>query len=279
MVTSSLCFVTVGVFVRLMDGSLPPTQSAFIRYAIGLIFFLPILMNIARTPGRIKHGRIIWFRGFFHVIAVILWFYAMANITITEVTAIGYTSPLFVTIGAALFLSERIRARRLIALLVGIFGALVILRPGFQQLDLGHFAQLCAAPLFAVSTLIGKKSTEGNSSKDIVAMLTLTCTIFLLPPALLDWVTPTWTDMMWLSLTAVVATCGHFAMTAAFRAAPVTVTQPANVMQLVWATIAGVIIWSDAIDPFVLIGGAIVVASVSYITYREHQLAKARKLA
>jgi len=66
-------------------------------------------------------------------------------------------------------------------------------------------------------------------------------------------------------------------MTAAFRAAPVTVTQPANVMQLVWATIAGVIIWSDAIDPYVLIGGGIVVASVSYITFREHKLSKLKQ--
>ncbi len=107
----------------------------------------------------------------------------MARIPIAEVTAIGFTGPIFATIGAALFLGERLRARRIGAILVAFGGAMIILRPGFEEISMGALAQLTAAPLFAVSILIAKKLTETESSTSIVASLTVFVTIALFPGA------------------------------------------------------------------------------------------------
>lgn len=201
----------------------------------------------------------------------------MARIPIAEVTAIGYVSPIFVTIGAALFLGEKLHLRRIGGVLCALLGALIILRPGFQEIGLGQLAQLCAAPLFATSFIIAKKLTGTQSSTMIVGMLSIGCTITLLPGAILQWQTPTVEEMLWLALTAALATAGHFTLTKAFQAAPITVTQPLGFLQLVWAALLGMLLFDEALDPFVFIGGAVVVGAATYISHREMQVARQQR--
>lgn len=269
MVLTGLCFVTVTAIVRYLGSSLPATEMAFIRYAFGVILVLPALMSLARSRPSLKRLNFFAWRGLVHSIGVMLWFYAMARIPMAEVTAIGYVAPIFVAIGAALFLGEKMQARRIASIGVGFLGALIILRPGFQEINSGQLAQLAAAPLFAASFLMAKKMTATEDSSIIVAMLTLLCTVALLPGAIYHWQTPTTHELIWLFVTAVSATAGHYTLTRAFQAAPLTVTQPLTFLQLVWAAAIGVVVFGEAIDPFVLIGGGIVVASVTYISHRE----------
>jgi len=213
-------------------------------------------------------------RGLFHGGGVMLWFYAMARIPIAEVTALGYTAPIFVTIGAAVFFGEKLHLRRIMAVAAGFLGAMIILRPGFQEISAGQLAQLAAAPLFACSFLLAKGLTREASPSLIVGMLSLFCTLALLPGAILHWRAPTLEEVLWLSLTAAFATTGHYTLTRAFAAAPLTVTQPVGFLQLVWATILGIVLFGEPLDPFVFLGGGIVVAAVTYISHREALLAR-----
>jgi drug/metabolite transporter (DMT)-like permease len=203
---------------------------------------------------------------------VILWFYAMTRIPIAEVTAMNYLNPVYVTVLAVLLLGERISARRIGAVAVALAGALVILRPGFRELDPGHFAMLVTAASFAVGYLLAKIVADEVAAPVVVFMLSVTVTLGLAPFALAVWVPVGWGDLGWLFLTAVFATGGHFAMTLAFRAAPLTVTQPVTFLQLVWATALGALVFSEPVDVFVVLGGAMIIASVSYIAIREAQL-------
>ena len=198
-----------------------------------------------------------------------LWFYAMARIPIAEVTALGYTAPIFVTLGAAIFFGETLHLRRIMAVVTGFAGAMIIIRPGFQEISSGQLAQLAAAPLFACSFLLAKGLTRDNSPTLIVGMLSLFCTLTLLPGAVLQWRNPTLEEVLWLSLTAVFATAGHYTMTRAIAAAPLTVTQPVGFLQLVWAALLGLAVFGEALDPYVILGGGIVVAAVTYISHRE----------
>jgi drug/metabolite transporter (DMT)-like permease len=213
-------------------------------------------------------------RGFVHGIAVMLWFYAMARIPIAEVTALGYTAPIFVTLGAAFFFGETLHARRIMAVVAGFAGAMIILRPGFQEISSGQLAQLTAAPLFAASFLLAKGLTRAVSPILIFGMLSLFCTLTLLPGAILQWREPTLEEVAWLGLTAAFATAGHYTLTRAFAAAPLTVTQPVGFLQLVWAALLGILVFGEALDPFVFIGGGIVVAAVTYISHREAAAAR-----
>ncbi len=269
MLLTGVLFVGVTGIVRHLGSDMNPVQAAFIRYAIGLVLLTPVLLRL--TYVRIVSARIGLhaIRGFVHGIAVMLWFYAMARIPIAEVTALAFTAPIFITIGAALFLGERLYVRRVGAVLAGFGGVLVILRPGVEAVDLGAVAILVAAPLFAVSLLIAKKQTAAESSPSIVAFLAIFVTLTLLPPALLVWRTPTWEELGWLCLTAVIATLGHYTMTQAFRHAEITLTQPFSFLQLVWATLLGLYAFAEQPDVWTWIGGAIIVGSATYIAHRE----------
>ena len=187
MVLTGILFVCVTGIVRYLGSDMPAIEAAFIRYIIGLVLITPVLFKLRPTVPRGRKLALFTLRGLFHGCAVMLWFYAMARIPIAEVTAIGYTSPIFVTVGAAVFLGERLQYRRVAAVLAGLIGALVILRPGFQELSFGQLAQLTAAPLFAGSFIIAKKLTRDEDPAFIVYMLSVFCTLTLLPGAIYQW--------------------------------------------------------------------------------------------
>lgn len=274
MLICGILFVLVTGTVRYLGSSMPAMEAAFIRYAFGIVIMAPVLFRVLRKP--ISAG--LWggfaLRGVCHGIGVILWFYAMARIPIAEVTAIGYVTPIFVTIGAALFLGEIMHFRRIAGVVVGLLGAVIILRPGFQEISIGQLAQLGTAPLFAASFLMTKMFTDKSDSETIVAMLTLFCTLTLLPGAIWQWRTPTPHELALLALTAVFATAGHFAMTKALALAPISATQPVTFLQLVWATALGIVVFNEPADIFVILGGALIVAAASYISYRESVAAR-----
>jgi drug/metabolite transporter (DMT)-like permease len=269
MLMTGLCFVAVTVFVRYIGTRIPAPEAAFIRYAFGTLLLLPVIIQLITGVAKIHSWRTMLVRGILHGIGVILWFYAMARIPIAEVTALGYITPVFITIGAALFLGEKLHIRRILAVFFGLLGVIIILRPGLSEISSGQIAQLAAAPLFAASMLMTKKMTSTESLTVIVTGLSIVCTFTLMLPAFSNWVTPNTTEITLLALTAVFTTLGHYTMTKAFNLAPLSVLQPISFLQLLWATLFGVILFGESIDIYVFIGGAVLVISTSYIAYRE----------
>ena len=269
MVFTGLMFVAVTAVVKHVGDDVPAAQAAFLRYVLGLVFLLPMIRPIlaAQLTGRQK--KLFWARGVVHTLAVILWFFAMARIPIAEVTAMNYLSPVYVSLGAALFLGERLPPRRLAAVIMALVGAMIILRPGAKEIELGHVAMLATAVFFAAGYLIAKQLSGEVSAAVVVGMLSITVTVGLAPFAWAVWVTPTLAQLGWLFLVACFATAGHYAMILAFAAAPLTVTQPVTFLQLVWAVLLGAVVFGEAVDGWVIFGGAVIMASVSFITWRE----------
>lgn len=276
MLVSSLLFVAVTGVVRHLGSDMNAVQAAFIRYAFGCLFFAPLYVRLIRArryPAQIPMHVL---RGLVHGIGVMLWFYAMARIPIAEVTAIGFTAPIFTTIGAALFLGERLQRRRITAVAIGFVGTIMILRPGVDAIELGALAQLAAAPLFACSMIVAKRLTRTESSADVVAWLSLFVMIVLAPPALAVWRTPTGAELGWLFVTAILATAGHYALTRAFANAELTMLQPFSFVQLIWAGLLGYYLFGEQPDAWTLAGGAVIVGSASYIAHREATLRRTR---
>ncbi|WP_028725665.1 MULTISPECIES: DMT family transporter [Paracoccus] len=272
MLLTGACFVMVNSIVRGLEGALPAAQAAFIRFVIGLVFLAPVLVPALRRGFSRPVWGLIATRGALHCVAVTLWFYAMSRITVAEVTAIGFLNPIIVTVGAALFMGEKLAARRIAAVGVALLGALVVLRPGMRPLDPGHLSQIGAAIAFGASYLVAKRLSERIPASVVVAMMSLTVAIGLLPLAIAQWVPPTFGQIMWLGLVAVFATAGHYSMTRAFAAAPLTVTQPVTFLQLVWASLVGVIVFHEPLDGWVMLGGGMMIGAITYITWREARL-------
>ena len=272
MFMTGVCFLMVTALVKTMGPRLPPGEAAFVRYAMGLVFLLPSLGALRDAHLTRRQWTLFTVRGLCHAGGVILWFYAMVRIPIAEVTAMGYLAPIYVTVGAALFLGERLAARRIVAVVLGLAGAAIILRPGFREVSDGHLAMLLAAVVFAGSYLTAKVLADEVKPGVVVALLSVFVTIGLAPFAVADWVTPNPRELMFLASVAVFATAGHYTMTLAFAAAPVTVTQPVTFLQLVWATLLGLVWFGEAVDIWVVLGGVVILGSVTFITWRESML-------
>ncbi len=272
MLASGLSFVGVTGIVRHLGTDLPAAQSAFLRFGFGVLLLLPALRPMLREGFTRAALQLYGLRGVVHTAAVVCWFYAMARLPVAEVTAIGYLNPVLVTLGAVVFFGERLALRRILAVVVAIIGALIVLRPGVREVTGGHLAQVAAAVFFAGSYLCAKRLSEMASAGTIVAMMSLCVTLGLLPFAVYVWVPVGLVQLGWLALVAAFATLGHYCMTRAFGAAPLAVTQPVIFLQLVWATLLGTLVFNERVDPFVLLGGALIIAAISYLTWREAQL-------
>jgi drug/metabolite transporter (DMT)-like permease len=269
MLATGLCFVMVTALVKIVGGRIPAAESAFLRYLLGLVFLLPMIRPL--IAAKLDRPTLWLFsaRGVAHGLGVILWFYAMAHIAMAEVTALNYMNPVYVTLGAALLFGERLAARRLLAIVAALAGALIILRPGFREIETGHLAMIGTAVLFAASYLIAGRMAGRVKPVVVVAMLSITVTIVLAPFALANWVTPTLAELGWLFGVAAFATAGHYTMTLAFAAAPMTVTQPVTFLQLVWSVLIGALFFGEPADGWVILGGGLILSAVTFITWRE----------
>ena len=274
MVITTILFVAVTASVRFLDGEVPAPQAAFMRYLIGTLLLTPALISLIKVKPSKPLMKKFLLRGVVHSIGVTLWFYAMSVMPVAEVTAIGFLTYIFVSIGACIFLNEKLHKHRLTAIVISFIGALIILRPGFKEIGNGQIGMLIATIVFTLSYLIAKIVSKERSSAEIVAMLSLFTTIFLIPTAIYSWEPLSIKALIILTFTAVIATLGHITMTKAIKSAPMVVTQPILFLQLVWASMVGLFIFDENFDPFVILGGTIIMICVCYVSYREHKLGK-----
>jgi drug/metabolite transporter (DMT)-like permease len=270
MVVTGLCFVAMTAMVKYLgERNVPSAQSAFLRYFFGLIWLLPAGVQLTRA----RLGRRIWLlsaaRGGFHTLAILLWFYALTVIPFAEVTAMNYLTPVCVTLGAALFLGEKLAFRRIAAICVALLGAMVILRPGIREVSAGHLSMIAAALCLGGSYVLGKFFADRISAGQVVALLSGWTTLGVLPFALAVWEPLGWFELAVLFAVAALATAGHYTMTIAFKLAPVAVTQPVTFLQLVWATLTGIIFFGEPMDIWVVSGGTLILGAVSFISWRE----------
>ena len=273
MIMTSFFFVGVFVTVKYIGDDVPASQSAFLRYLFGTLILAPIILKSLKNTSKSLMKKFV-IRGFFHAIGVTLWFYSMTVITMAEVTAIGFLTPIFICIGASFMFREKFTGFRFFAILVSFIGALIILRPGFKLFEIGHGCMLFAAFVFSFSYLIVKYVSEEKNSKEIVGYLSLFTTLFLIPMAIYDWESINNTNLYLLFLTAIIATFGHITMTLAIKSAPMVVIQPFTFLQLVWSVIFGFILFNEKVDIFVILGGVVILFSTFYLTFKESKTVK-----
>lgn len=274
MLAAGLSFVGMNALVKILGPSMNPIQAAFLRYVFGLVFLLPALRAIIETPLTRRNITLFGLRGIVHAAAVMLWFFAMVRIPLAEVTAMNYMTPVYVTLGAALFLGEKLAFRRIAAIVVALIGVLIVLRPGFREIQPGHLAMLGTALALGGSYVIAKVLVRDIRPSVVVAHLSIWVTLVLIPFAIAVWEPPSLRDLGILFIVASFATAGHYFMTLALQAAPVAVTQPVTFLQLIWATLLGTLAFYESIDIWVISGGTLILIAVSFITWREARIAR-----
>ena len=268
MVVSSMLFASVMVSVRFFLSDLPPVQTAFLRYVMGVFLLLPFVAGSLPQLWRSPVRKALASRGILHGIAVCLWFFSIQRIPLADVNAILNLGPVWATLGAAVFLGEKLRLRRVSAILISFAGAMIIIKPGFAQIDIGIMAVMCTAAFFAFSDLIAKQSKAHHDDRFIILSLSVTISLITLVPALFVWQPISAGNWVGIILIGTAATVGHVTLLRSF-AGPMWAAQSGKYIQLLFVIILGVALFDEIPTTSTLFGALVVLLGVSYIAVRE----------
>jgi drug/metabolite transporter (DMT)-like permease len=280
MVASAGLFALMAVVIRFASSQLHPFEIAFFRSTFGALFALPLLFvhgpSLLLTP---KLGFYI-LRCTIGVGSMLAGFWAIVNLPLAEAIALSYSSPLFVTIGAVLFLGEIVRARRWSAVVAGFIGVLVIVRPGSATFAAGSLVALFAAAMSGAVTISIKFLSRSEPADRIVLLTTLLWVPLTLPAALAVWEWPQPGIWPWLVLSGALGTGGHYCWTRALRLADASLLAPLSYLQLLIVAVLAWWLFGEGIDHYTVIGAGIIIGASLYIAQREARLARQqRKLA
>jgi drug/metabolite transporter (DMT)-like permease len=270
MMLAGFLFCLLNTTARSLAQALDPFQTQFLRYLAGLVVLLPFMLRsglAAWMPHDLKGQA--W-RGLVHTAGLLMWFWALPHVPLADMTAIGFSGPVFIMAGAVLFLGEPMVARRWIASGVAMVGVLIVIAPGLSGSG-GYWSlvMLASAPLFAASFLITKALTKRDRPEVIVAWQALTVSAFTLPFAIPGWIWPTPEQWGLFLVTGLLGSAGHWCMTEAFRIADMSATQPVKFLDLLWASVLGWMVFTEVPAMTTFAGAAVVLLATTWLAQRE----------
>ena len=263
-------FSTHDVFIKVLGGSYSPIQIVFFSVLLSFPLATVMLMRDA-TAGTLipRHPWWLALRTLAAVVTGISAFYAFSVLPLAQVYAIIFASPLMITILAIPVLGEKVRLRRWMAVLVGLAGVMVVLRPGSTELTLGHLAALMTATAGAVAAIVVRKI--GSDERPVVMLLYPMVVNFVVMACLLPLVyVPMPIDHLgMLGVVALFAWIANRFVIVAYQNGEAAIIAPMQYSQIIWATIYGFFFFDEVIDLNTAIGAGIIIASGMYIVLRE----------
>lgn len=272
---AGLSFSILNAVARQLSLALDPMQAQFLRYLFGLVVLLPFVLR-----GGVAGWRACWprsmrgqfLRGAAHTVGLVLWFLSLPHLPLADTTAIGFTGPIFVMIGAYLFLREPMRWERWLATVIGFAGVLIVVAPTLSGSGgFWHLVMLASAPVFAASFLLTKALTRHETAGVIVLWQAISVTLFSLPMALVTWQWPTPGQWLGFLFAGVLGSFGHYCLTRSFAGADISATQSLKFLDLIWAALLGWLIFADLPTQSTLIGGAVICAATLWVAHRERR--------
>ncbi|MEX0808764.1 MAG: DMT family transporter [Dongiaceae bacterium] len=269
-------FVLVDTSAKWLTASYSIVQILFFGRMLGPLFaiFLAYRQGAGLSAIRTRRPFMHAIRTLLALAAIGTYFYALKTLSLAETISIGFSAPLFMAILSIPMLGEKVGPRRWAAILVGLVGVVVILRPGMLPISIGAISALASGILYALSFILARRmsATEGLPSLMFwFSSIGLVATTMVLP---FEWITPDWKDVLPFAVVAVMTTLAQFCITQAFRYGEVSLLAPLEYTALVWGVLYGWLIWGDLPDIWVFVGAGIMIASGVYLVHREHRLGK-----
>jgi drug/metabolite transporter (DMT)-like permease len=273
MAATGVLFTLLNATMKKLAHELDPWLVGFLRYLLGaLVVLAPALRHGLRALWP-KAPRLQLLRGAFHAGGMMLWFAALPLVTLAELTAIGFSGPLFICLGAVLFLNERMTGARWAAVLVGFAGVLLVVDPfgagGFAGVSAGMLLMLASAPVFAGSFLVAKVLTRHERSDVVVLWQHLLVSLLLVPFALAYWSMPSATQWTLLVICGFLGAGGHYCIVRAFRVADISAVQSVKFLELVWAALLGLAMFGTVPESSTVVGGVVILASTLWLARLE----------
>jgi drug/metabolite transporter (DMT)-like permease len=251
-------------------------QLMLIRSAIGLLLLSPLLwragglaaVKTRRLPQHIARNTI-------HFGAQLGWFFALTLIPIGQVVAIEFTMPIWTAILAAMFLGERMTSFKVAAIVLGIVGVVMIVRPATGEINPGQLIALAAAVGFGTSVAMVKSLTRTEQTVTIIFYMLAVQTAGSLLPALYVWQWPSLTIWGWAVVVAFCGTFSHYCMARALLYADASVVVPMDFLRVPLTALMGWLLYSERLDAFTVLGAALILAG-NFLNLRPGNPAPAR---
>lgn len=253
------CMVTMAIAGRETATRLDPFQVMELRSILGFCMLLPLVFlagGFSAMKTQIPFQHII--RNGVHYAAQYAWLVAVTLIPLAQVVSIEFTMPIWVALLAVIFLGERMNAWKIAAIVLGLIGVWIIVRPTAGQINHGQLISLFAAFGFAVSVIMVKTMTRADSVTKIIFWMLIIQGLIGLVPSLYVWKPVPAGLWPWVFLVAFVGTFSHFCLAQAMRYADTTVVVPMDFLRVPLTAIAAWLVYSENMDLYTILGAALI---------------------
>jgi drug/metabolite transporter (DMT)-like permease len=278
MIIATILFSVMHASIKYMSSSLHPFEIAFFRNLFGLIVIAPWFIRYGLEPLKTKKIKLHMARSFFNVIAMLSFFYSLSIAPLADVASLAFTAPLFASILAVIFLKEIIGIKRIIAIILGFIGAIIVIDPVYSSINNGHILTLLSASVWSISLIIIKILGRTESSVTITSYMV----IIMIPlsgiAAFFYWETPTINDLIFLLIIGVSGTAAQMLLAQALRQGDTSIIMPFDFLKLIWAVGIGYLFFFEVPSLNTWLGSIIIFLSTLYIAYREKVLSKKIKI-
>ena len=266
---STLFEIMMFTVLRIVQSDINVYTTSFFRFFFSLIILIPYIFYtkffFIKTNNIKKH----LVRSSLNLPAMYLTFGALTMIPLEKINAIHFLNPLFVSIFAVIFFKEKIYIYRVISLVFGFVGIIVVIRPGLIPLEIGSFMVLGSTVLWALCIIITKDITKEESAINILIFQCIFMSLFTFIIAYFNWELPSSDQLMLLFLSALFGNVFHLMINHSFKIADLTLTAPFRYSVLIWGSLFGFLFFNEIPDFFTWIGGTIIFLSILILTYYE----------
>ena len=271
---AAFCGAAMSAIIRYLSDGMHPFEIVFFRCLFGFLVLAPVFFRYGLTPLKTRRLGMHLLRGGLNVAVMLLFFMAVSLLPLAKVIALSFSSPLFSSLLAVILLGEALRAPRIVGLVVGFSGTLVILRPGVIELDLGALCIMGYAVTWALAMIVIKVLSRTESSLTIALYIGVLATPIAFLAALPVWQAPSLIQLAWLVLLGALGALAHLTLAQAFKEADVTAVLPVDFTRLIWAALLGYLVFAEVPDVWTWVGAVAIVAAVTFIAYRERYSAR-----
>lgn len=272
---ANFLFATSDMLVKLLTARYPVFQVIVMQAGFACI---PLFIMLRRAGGlrhmRVRHPVRVALRGLFAGVGTIFGFFAFSQLPLADVYSIAFCVPIVVTLASIPLLREQVGGRRMLAVVTGFAGILIMVQPGGAALSLGHLAAFCSVFTSAGVILIMRSIGRKEERSVMVAAVLTGLLVVNLPGAVLFGHLPSWQDVGLAAASGLLMGTGQFASLEALRHAPIGSIAPMQYTMLIWALVYGLAVFGDPVKLNVLAGAGVVIASSLYIMHRERLRAR-----
>ncbi len=255
--------------IRVLSDDLHAFEIAFFRNLFAFLLIIPFIRPITFAAFRTRHPGTIFTCSALQVVAMLAFFYAVAFMPLAQLTALTFSKPLFVTVGAVIFLHEVVRARRWTAVAIGFLGVIIIVQPDSSTVDPAALLIIGSTVLFSAMTLLMKRLSALENPTTIILYQNLFMTLLALGPAIFVWRLPDLEHWPLLVLMGVLGIAAWICFIRAIQLVDASALAPFEFTKLPMIAVFAYLMFGEVPSLWTWVGGIVISASTIYIAHRE----------